>query len=425
MICSDELIGQGEEEARPALRVQGGRSSTSPSSGSTTRARTTGRRTGSGASTAWTTAGGGRRREVQGGRDVTPRPVRIGCSGWNYADWRGRVYPPGCPPRRWLALLRDAVRHRRGELDVLPARQARSGRALGGGDAAGLPLHGQGEPLPHAHEAADRHGARGGAAVRRHRAARRVAEARDRSCGSCRSGSTATTTGSRSRSSGYPPGRHCFEFRHPSWFTSEVYGLLHTFGVALRDRRRRPPPAAGPAAHDRLDADPLPLRRAGAARQLLRDRAAGVGGADRASCAREAGVFAYFNNDWEAFAVRNGLRLSASWRLEAWRRGARLFCPSAAGWSSQVARRAHNPKVAGSNPAPAIRKPPLARRLSCLTGVPRRSRGRIGPPTRNRVDSALSRDTAICSYVVYWSSVRPAVGSHGPWKGLPCPLAPP
>ena len=26
-----------------------------------------------------------------------------------------------------------------------------------------------------------------------------------------------------------------------------------------------------------------------------------------------------------------------------------------AGWSSQVARRAHNPKVAGSNPAPATR----------------------------------------------------------------------
>ena len=27
-----------------------------------------------------------------------------------------------------------------------------------------------------------------------------------------------------------------------------------------------------------------------------------------------------------------------------------------AGWSSQVARRAHNPEVAGSNPAPATRK---------------------------------------------------------------------
>ena len=34
---------------------------------------------------------------------MSPRPVHIGCSGWNYADWRGAVYPPGCPPRRWLA----------------------------------------------------------------------------------------------------------------------------------------------------------------------------------------------------------------------------------------------------------------------------------------------------------------------------------
>jgi hypothetical protein len=33
-----------------------------------------------------------------------------------------------------------------------------------------------------------------------------------------------------------------------------------------------------------------------------------------------------------------------------------LQSPRDAGWSSQVARRAHNPEVAGSNPAPAIRK---------------------------------------------------------------------
>jgi hypothetical protein len=36
---------------------------------------------------------------------------------------------------------------------------------------------------------------------------------------------------------------------------------------------------------------------------------------------------------------------------------------SAAGWSSLVARRAHNPKVAGSNPAPATRKSPADRRV--------------------------------------------------------------
>ena len=28
--------------------------------------------------------------------------VHIGCSGWNYADWRGVIYPKGLPARRWL-----------------------------------------------------------------------------------------------------------------------------------------------------------------------------------------------------------------------------------------------------------------------------------------------------------------------------------
>ena len=31
-----------------------------------------------------------------------------------------------------------------------------------------------------------------------------------------------------------------------------------------------------------------------------------------------------------------------------------------AGWSSSVARRAHNPKVVGSNPAPATKSPPFS-----------------------------------------------------------------
>src|SRR6185312_6329781 len=30
------------------------------------------------------------------------RRVRIGCSGWSYGDWRGRLYPDGLPQRRWL-----------------------------------------------------------------------------------------------------------------------------------------------------------------------------------------------------------------------------------------------------------------------------------------------------------------------------------
>ena len=30
------------------------------------------------------------------------RPVHIGCSGWQYQDWRGRLYPEGLGQPRWL-----------------------------------------------------------------------------------------------------------------------------------------------------------------------------------------------------------------------------------------------------------------------------------------------------------------------------------
>jgi uncharacterized protein YecE (DUF72 family) len=53
---------------------------------------------------------GGAGRPLQG--EVAPTRIRIGCSGWNYKDWRGRVYPEGLPARRWLehyATLFDTV----------------------------------------------------------------------------------------------------------------------------------------------------------------------------------------------------------------------------------------------------------------------------------------------------------------------------
>src|SRR5215831_72719 len=33
--------------------------------------------------------------------------VRVGCSGWMYDDWRGRLYPERAPKRRWLELYAD------------------------------------------------------------------------------------------------------------------------------------------------------------------------------------------------------------------------------------------------------------------------------------------------------------------------------
>jgi uncharacterized protein YecE (DUF72 family) len=35
------------------------------------------------------------------------KEVRIGCSGWMYDDWRGRLYPEREPKRRWLELYAE------------------------------------------------------------------------------------------------------------------------------------------------------------------------------------------------------------------------------------------------------------------------------------------------------------------------------
>ena len=105
-----------------------------------------------------------------------------------------------------------------------------------------------------------------------------------------------------------PPGRHCFEFRHPSWFASDVFGLLHTHGAALvvGDDPRRPLPAS-PLTTDwtliRLHHGHHG-RRGDYSERELREWAARI-----AELREQAEVLVYFNNDWEGFAVRNGLRL--------------------------------------------------------------------------------------------------------------------
>src|SRR3954451_3681066 len=61
--------------------------------------------------------------------------------------------------------------------------------------------------------------------------------------------------------------------------------------------------------------------------------------------------------------------------------------PRVAGWSSLVARRAHNPKVAGSNPAPAMMKAPPDQLVRRRFLVRRRAEVR----RKRRVSTALLR----------------------------------
>ena len=106
-----------------------------------------------------------------------------------------------------------------------------------------------------------------------------------------------------------PPGRHAFELRNPSWFCEPVYELLRAHGAALAigDDPRRPW-----IDEVVLTADWTFLRfhfgrlgeRGNYAEEELRAWAARV-----RALAREVDVYAYFNNDWEAFAPANAARL--------------------------------------------------------------------------------------------------------------------
>jgi uncharacterized protein YecE (DUF72 family) len=238
---------------------------------------------------------------------VTSRPVRVGCSGWNYADWRGRVYPPGCPPPRWLehyATLFDTVEVNSTFYRL--AKPAAVARWLEQTPPGFLFTVKASRYLTHMKRLTDME--RG--VERLYAGIAPLAE-------SPKMGPTLWQLPERFRRDDdrlafalerLPPGRHCFEFRHPSWFCSEVYGLLHAYGVAFATGHdpRRPLPDAP------LTTDWTLLRfhygergrRGNYAESELR------AWAERISELREAAeVFVYFNNDWEGFAVRNGLRL--------------------------------------------------------------------------------------------------------------------
>jgi uncharacterized protein YecE (DUF72 family) len=106
-----------------------------------------------------------------------------------------------------------------------------------------------------------------------------------------------------------PPGRHCFEFRHASWFVEPVYELLrkHDAALVIGDR----PEVRDFQSHE-LTTDWTYVRfhygsrgrRGNYSESELEEWARRF-----ARWRREVEIFVYFNNDWEVFAVRNALWL--------------------------------------------------------------------------------------------------------------------
>jgi uncharacterized protein YecE (DUF72 family) len=103
-----------------------------------------------------------------------------------------------------------------------------------------------------------------------------------------------------------PAGRHAFEFRHESWFADDVYSKLteHHAALVVADRG----PGRAPEWIETTDWSYVRFhngrgRRGNYAPRELRQWAERL---DEAS----GDVFAYFNNDWEGFAVANARSLA-------------------------------------------------------------------------------------------------------------------
>ena len=239
-----------------------------------------------------------------------PHAIRIGCSGWVYDDWRARFYPSGLPRSRWLAHY--ATRFDTVELNATFYRLARPEAVArwveqtppGFRFAAKASRY-----LTHMKRLTDldrgveryyasiaplvEHGRLGPVIwqlpERFHRDDERLAAALE-------------------RVAALPPGRHAFEFRHPSWFVPEIEALLRAHGGALviGDTPERP------FQTHALTTDWTLVRfhrgrrgrRGNYSEAELRAWAERIRG-----WSRRADVYAYFNNDWEGFAPRNARRL--------------------------------------------------------------------------------------------------------------------
>jgi uncharacterized protein YecE (DUF72 family) len=260
----------------------------------------------------------GRHEPLPGDRAAAPRaelkdrratrPVRIGCSGWNYRDWRdGAFYPPRCPPRRWLSHY--ATRFDTVEVNATFYRLASPDAVLAWVEQTPpdfLFTVKASRYLTHMKRLTD---LEPGIA--------RFYEHLDPLVRSPKLGPVLWQLPESFRRDDdrlagalavLPPGRHAFEFRHPSWFSEPVYALLRSHGVALAfgDDPRRP----WVPLVTTTDWTLLRFHRGHRGRRGNYSEAELRGWAARLAEVRaDAEVLAYFNNDWEAFAPRNATRL--------------------------------------------------------------------------------------------------------------------
>jgi uncharacterized protein YecE (DUF72 family) len=231
------------------------------------------------------------------------KPVRIGCSGWNYPHWRERVYPRGVPPSRWLE-------HYARWFDTVEVNS--TFYRLASRDAVATWVEQTPEDFVFAVKAS-RYLTHMKRLTDLDQGIERFYERIEPLVGTPKLGPVLWQLPENFHRDDdrlaaalgvLPDGRHTFEFRHPSWFVPEVYALLREHDVALTigDTPKRPFQSYEMTASWTF----LRLhhgargRRGNYSHAELRTWQRRI-----AQWRRRVEVYAYFNNDWEGFAVRN------------------------------------------------------------------------------------------------------------------------
>jgi uncharacterized protein YecE (DUF72 family) len=241
--------------------------------------------------------------------------IRIGCSGWNYGSWRETFYPKGLPASRWLehyASTFDTV-----EVNTTFYRLARRPaveRWVSQTPAGFCFAVKSSRYLTHMKRLTDLD-----------RGVQRLYEPLEPLAGAGRMGPMLWQLPPSFRRDDarlafalerLPAGRHAFEFRHPSWFCQDVYELLrwHDVALAIGDTPDMPfveREHTAQFAYVRFHYGSRG-RRGNYSERELRAWAARL-----ARWGESVDVYAYFNNDWEAFAPRNARALRRMVAIEA------------------------------------------------------------------------------------------------------------
>ncbi len=255
---------------------------------------------------------------MQATRGGARHELRIGCSGWNYAHWRNGVfYPPRCAPRNWLEFYSryfDTVEINN-TFYRLPTVKAVEGWAAGAPEGFVFSVK-MSRYLTHIKRLTE---VEAGLAVFFGRLAPMLGSPKlgpilwqlppnfERNDERLR-----TTLALLPRDQ-----RHCVEFRHPSWFVPETYECLREHGVAL-------------VIGDRPEVKAFQAHELTAGFTFVRFHAGSRGGDGNYSYdeleewarlveawSRTVDVYAYFNNDWEGYAIYNALWLKRRLGLDA------------------------------------------------------------------------------------------------------------